>query len=130
MKINFNSDGRKKNVNESKLYSGNFEAMLKEREKVMGKLQGDIQEILQDYHGQNIAIIVVEEDENGMPTESKTFIGGVSTIESQLVMGRSLNKASDNLRDMLIESAKGDVKKLLSIANVLASMIEEDEERE
>lgn len=127
MKINFNSNGKKGKGYDSELIGGNYEDMLKMRKKQLPKIQESIQDALKDYDGTSIAIIVMKEDENGMPDGSQVVMAGVSRMESQLAMGKALSTAADKTMEILMEGAKGDVKAMLAIASALVNVIEKED---
>lgn len=127
MKIDFNSKGKKDKNYDSDLINGNYEDMLKMRKKQLPKIQESIQEALKDYDGTSIAIIVMKEDENGMPDGSHVVMAGCSRMESQLAMGKALSMAADKTMEILMESAQGDVKAMLAIASALVNVMEKED---
>ena len=132
MIIDFNSDKNKKKrgvkTDEVDMLRGDYEAMLKMRAKQLPKIQDAIRETLKDYEGTSIAIIVMKEDENGMPEGSHVVMAGCSRMESQIAMGKALSEASDKTMEILMESSKGDIKAMLSIAAALVNVMENDKE--
>ncbi len=123
MKIEFNNDDKNKKINMSEMKEGNFEDMIKLRKKQLPKLQESIQEILKDYHGRGITIIVQHVDENGNPDHSAVLMAGVSTIESQVAMVKTLRDAAHQGMELLMDSSKGDVQQMLAVANALVNLV-------
>lgn len=103
MKINF---GKEDKQNTREVIKGSFEDMLKKRQAELGNLQESIQKILGDYSGTSIAVVVVNEDENGDPSGREVFLGGVCTTASQIYLARSLKESADRIQDELMEQAK------------------------
>lgn len=126
MKVNFNGKDKKDKDNEdSLLMGGNFETMIKTRKKQLPKFQESIQDVLDGYEGESMCIIVMKEDENGMPAGSQVVMAGVSRMETQIAMGKALSQASDKAMEILMESAKGDIKAMLAIAAALVNVMED-----
>lgn len=115
MIIDFDSNNDKKKTKEIKMETGNFETQMKLRKKQVPKIEASIQEILKDYSGESITIIVQKEDENGQPDHARILMAGVSQMESQLAMSRALDRASDQAVEILLEGAKGDTQALIKI---------------
>lgn len=126
MKIDFNGKGKGKHK-VSGLISGDYETMVKTREKELPHIQETIQEVLENYSGESICIVIQKEDENGMPEASQIFMAGVSRMECQLTLGKALNDASQQAIEILMESAKGDVKAMMTIAKALTKLIEKED---
>lgn len=126
MKINFNENNRDDSGNWAGMERGNFAQMTKMRKQKLPQIQATIQDALKDYDGQSIAIIIQHEDENGMPESSTCVMAGVSRMECQIAMGKALSEASDKAMEVLMESAKGDVKAMLSIAAALVEVIDKE----
>jgi len=127
MKDIFGDDKKNTKKYDSGVEEGNFEDMLKLRDKQLPKIEESIRDALKDYHGQNICILVGEEDENGYPSGTHVVMAGVGRMESQLYMARALSHASDQSLEILQDSAKGDVKAMLQVAKAMVNMIELDE---
>lgn len=104
----------------SKLSEGSFEDMIKTRKAGLPDYEEEIQEQLEDYDGGLIAIIRVEEDENGKASKIRATVVGAAHISSQLRLIRGLDKLGERLRDELIESAKGNVEAMLAIITEIA----------
>lgn len=124
MQINFNNSNGKESV--SKLTKGDYESMLKERAKHLDHFREGIQEILSDYDGTNICIIVMKEDENGLPEGNKIFMGGMGRPEVQIALSKALHEASHEAIDLLIQAAEGDVDALLSLSKQLVNFMKGD----
>lgn len=125
MKANFG--GSKK---ESKVETGDFEAMMKSREKQLPRMEESVQELLDKWSGQSLALILMEEDENGIAQSSKVLITGVGRPESLVRLGKALYKASENAQELVIDMIKDEPKLMLKIMTDLASeIIEEVEEK-
>ena len=122
MKIDFT--GKDDNSDDSMLLDGDYEKMMKLRAKRLPKIQESIQETLKNYAGESIVILIVKEDENGKPENTRMLMAGVSRMESQVFMSKSLDKASSRAVEMLMESAKGDTKAMLAIASTLIKLLE------
>lgn len=122
MKVNFSSSNNSGKDKASKIQAGTYEDMIKMRKKQLPELEETIQEVLKDYDGGMIAIMQVKEDENGMGEGHSVFIGGVGHVSTQIQMGKALMQASDQIRDLMIESAKGDPK---ALKGILGALVEE-----
>lgn len=125
MKVNFN--GKDNDSDESVLVGGDYQSMMKMRKKQLPRFKDSIQEVLKDYDGQSIAIIVMKEDENGLPDGSHVIVAGCSRMETQIAMSKALSSTSDKVMEMIIESSKGDVKAMLSIASALVNIMEKED---
>lgn len=123
MKIDFNSD--KKKVKNGKSFGhlerGSYEDILKHREKLQPQIESEIQELLKDYHGQGIAIILMKEDENADVVGVRTLITGVGTPTAQAHLAKTLHDSSKDVVDLLVKSAteSGDVQAMLSVVEDL-----------
>lgn len=124
MKIDFNS--KEETIERAELVSGSYEDMLKQRQKMLPQMQEKIQELLSDYQGQAMALIVMQEDENGDPTGVSTVIGGASQVSSSIKLASAIDEGAKSLFNLILESAKGDHKTLkLLLDEVTEKMIKE-----
>ncbi len=117
MKVNFN--GNSDSTDKSEVMHGGYEKMLKMREEKLPEIQEAINKVFKDYDGGLVAIIVMKEDENGMPSGRHLFIGGVSRLEVQLFMSKALFEASDDAVNALLEAAKKNPKQFVEITKQL-----------
>lgn len=124
MKVNFNG---KNSDEESVLVGGNYQDMMKMRKKQLPKFKDSIQDALKDYDGASIALIVMREDENGMPDGSHILVAGCSRMEVQIALAKALDSASSKTMEMIMESASGDVKAMLAIASALVNISEKED---
>lgn len=106
-------------LKESSLEPASFEDMLKERKKAFDKIKQSVKETLKDYDGGMLAVLVMKEDENGMPSGAKVFLGGVGRPETQIELARALSQASDKALDIMLAEAKKDPIKFISLAKQL-----------
>lgn len=106
-------------LKESSLEPTSFEDMLKERKKAFDKIKQSVKDTLKDYDGGMLAVLVMKEDENGMPSGSKVFLGGVGRPETQIELARALSQASDKALDILLAEANKDPIKFISLAKQL-----------
>jgi ribosomal protein L21E len=128
VQIEFNNrNDNKKNV--SKISSGDYASMLKLRKETLSKIQDGIQDMLKDYDGQSITIIIQHEDENGMPDHTHVLMAGVGRLESQIAMGKALSDGADQVLELLMESTKGDTKAMLKLANAMMNTINHDKRK-
>ena len=123
MEINFNDD---KQGNYAGMKTGNFASMMKMRDKQLGDIQNSIRDVLKDYGGESIVIIVQKEDENGMPDHARMLMAGVSRMESQVAMSSALDKAARQAIEVLVDSAKGNPEALIKIAMAVAEDIKDN----
>lgn len=101
------STGKDKSIKQVTTIHGSYEKMLIERKKNLPNIEKSINELLEDYDGRSIAVIVIDEDENGDPTGSRAVITGVSSAESSIVLSKSLSEnASDLLKTVVNHAAK------------------------
>lgn len=105
MKIEFNNNDKSKRNHKGRSFKGGFEDMMAERKKQLPEFQAHIQEHLADYNGEMVAVIKVSEDENGDPTGTSVFVGGVCTFESSMKMLRALDEAKDAITTQMAEGA-------------------------
>lgn len=126
MKINFGE----KSENNFSIESGSFEYFLKTRAKKLSELQDAINEILKDYDGGLVAIVVMKEDEDGLPSGKQMFLGGVSRPETQLMMSKALGDASRKAIELLLEAVKKDPEQVVTITGQLLNFMENKLERE
>lgn len=124
MKIDFNSDDNK----HVGMEVGNFESMTKMRKKQLPEIQATIQEALKDYDGGSISIIVIKEDENGMPIGHSLLMAGVSRMECQIDMAKSLDMASNSAMEVLLKGADGNIKAMMQIASAMAKHFKSQQE--
>lgn len=124
MKIDFN--GKSDNTDKSEVMTGGYEKMLKMREQKLPEIQEAINEVFKDYDGGSVAIIVMKEDENGMPSGRNLFMGGVSRPEVQIYMSKALFDASDDAINVLMEAAKKNPKQFVELTKQLLNFMKED----
>lgn len=126
MKNIFESENRKSK--KSELSQGSFRKMMEAREEELPELKDSIRRALKDYSGQNIAIIIIDEDENGDAEGASVLIAGVGKLESQIAMAKTLQRASETIVEDLMEVSKGDVKAMLQIASaIISDTVDEDD---
>ena len=127
MKIEFNN-GKKKEVSgvrHSHLEKGGYEDIVKHREKQLPKIEAEIQKVLENYHGQGIALIMLEEDENGQATGVRSLISGVGHPTGQLQLAKSLISGGQEVIDLLVESiAKESPEDAMELAMEIAKLID------
>lgn len=99
-KVDFN-----KNHKETKISGGSYEDMLKQREEKLPQMQEAIQTLFDNWHGQPIAVVMVEEDENGDPKGAHQLIVGAGKPESQLRLAKGLDQASNEVVKVLAQAA-------------------------
>lgn len=120
MNIKFNNGNDKDN--KASLTEGGYREMVTSRKKNLPEIEATIQDILKDYAGENICIIIQREDENGLPDHSHVFMGGVSRLETQVAMAKTLDQTSHKAIELLMESSKGDVKAMLAVVQAVMEM--------
>ena len=96
-KINFGKD----NIEDTKLVKGSYEQMLKAREEKMPEMQEAIQALFDNWEGQPLAVIMVNEDENGNPTGAHELIVGAGKPNSQIRLVKGLTKAGEDIVKVL-----------------------------
>ena len=98
----FNDDNDKKKViNKGTAFSGDYEAMMKQRAKHLPEFEKEIQERFEDYNGEMVAVIRIREDENGQPERGEIFVGGVCSLESSMKMLKELDEAKDAITSQM-----------------------------
>jgi glucose-6-phosphate isomerase len=122
--MKFNFDGDKTPMNT--VQTGTFEEMRKIRKQKLPDIQKEVQKIFENYDGGMVAIITVDEDENGYADGHHMYIAGVAHLSSQLAIGKGLSEATDEVRDMLIKSAKDDPAAMKVILKSLLKEVMED----
>lgn len=124
MKINWGKSHD--SYNETELSQGDFEALLKQREKTLPKLEKEVSRILGTWHGQSIAIVLVHEDENGEPDKTEVFISGVGRLDSSVALSKGLSEAADKSMERVIDASSQDPKALLKLASLLMDEIKKE----
>lgn len=128
MQINWN-DKRNKGTQESEMFQGDYQNMLKERKNKLPEMQDAIQNVLKDWDGSSIAIVVMKEDENGLPEGAHSMMTGVSRAEMQVAMGKQLNMMSEEVMHMIVEAVKDDPKAMIEIVKMVTKLIEQEENK-
>lgn len=123
MHINFNNND---SGNVSRITKGSYEHMLKERAKHLDHIREGIQNVLSDYDGTSIAIIVMKEDENGMPDGHKIFMGGLARPEMQLALSKALHESSTEAIDLLVDSMKSSGEDIVELTEQLIKYMKEN----
>lgn len=130
MNIEFNSTNKKKSTGarEAQLEAGSYEDIQKHRAKQLPRIEKEVQAILKNYHGQGIALVVIEEDENGNPEGVHTLISGVGHPSVQIELAKKLHEASKEIIDLLLESAvkSGDLKTMLAVVEDIMESTKKD----
>ena len=98
MKIDFNNND---NDTKSKAFRGSFKDMMDERNKRLPEFKERIQEHFKNYNGEMVAVITIEEDENGDPHSGSIFVGGVATFDSSMRMLQALDEAKDGITSQM-----------------------------
>lgn len=124
MKVNFNKE--EKNVNESTMTSGDFETMVKKRQQRLSEMEELINKAFADYDGGMFFIVRVNEDENGMPIGTKTTVGGVGGLESQVALIKNTKNATDRLVDDTVKLVSKNPEAMLAFLDVLLEEAKED----
>lgn len=131
-KLNF--DGKKKRVNSSKvgMDTKSYEELLEKRESQMEELMDGIQQMFEDWTGEVMAIVIVEEDENGMPTGTRSMIAGAGRVQSQVRLAQALDKTSEQALKVLAEgvASPGSKKEMLAATKQIIGAMGIDEEEE
>lgn len=127
MNIEFNGKNKKKptGVSHSHLEKGDYEDIVKHREKHLPKIEGEVQKILANYHGQGIALIVLEEDENGEATGVRSLISVVGRPGGQMQLAKALIDGGEEVIDLLVKSiAKEAPEDALALAIEIGKLID------
>lgn len=127
MKVEFNGKSKKKvtGVSHSHLERGDYEDIVKHREKQLPKIEAEIQKVLENYHGQGVAVIMLEEDENGKATGVRSLISGVGHPSGQLQLAKALISGGNEVIDLLVESiAKESPEDAMELAMEIAKLID------
>lgn len=105
MKINFNkSDEEPKR--KSRAIAGDHEDMKRTRKEEMPHIMENIQEIFQDYNGELVAVVRIEEDSKGNPQGVNFLVSGVASASASQRMVSALREAADEVQNHVIEGAK------------------------
>lgn len=125
--MNIKFDGSKDGNKEIfEIRKADFGHMLKMRKEKFPELSSGIQDALKDYDGGTFALIVMEEDENGLPHSRQLVLGGVSRPEVHVALASELRKAADHLQDSMIEQASGNPEMLLKLAQIFTEQLTEE----
>lgn len=125
MQVNWNKENDK-TKNEAMLTSGDYEDMQNIRKKNLKKMQSAVEDALSSWEGQNIALVVIKEDENGEPSGSHVVMTGVSRLGSNVAMIKSLQTCAEAAVRQLMDSVKGEPDAMMQVAKALLnSSIEE-----
>lgn len=125
MKLNWEKDSDIKN-RPSQVMTGGYEAMIKTRKKKLPEMQEAVQDVLKDWGGENLAIILMKEDENGLPTGSHIIMTGCARPEMQIGLAKALNKTSETAIEQLIDTAKENPEILIKVMSAIVDMVKED----
>lgn len=121
MNFNFNDKDKKKKIKPGG-FRGDFADMMKHREELMPEFEDAIEQQFDNYNGEMVAIVQVDEDENGKPTGSTMFIGGVASMESSLRMLKALDEARDAIAKQIGQGLAEDPE---AIGELFGSLISE-----
>ncbi|MGK2896077.1 MAG: hypothetical protein ACSLEY_00530 [Candidatus Saccharimonadales bacterium] len=129
MKAKFNSDNDNHTHNHkqrSEMFKGGYEGMMRERKKMLPEMQDAIQEALDEWNGESIVMIVMKEDENGLPNGTHTIATGVARPQMQIAMGKALTDMAEHIMHTIMDVAKDDPKAMLDIAEALIDEIKRE----
>lgn len=121
MKAQFNKD--KKTIRETQVIAGDYSTMIDARKQHLPGIEDNINEILEDYDGEMIAVIRIREDENGTPQGAQTFISGVAQTESQLQLVKSLREMSVSMTKQLLDGARDEPRLLKEVLTGITKLM-------
>lgn len=124
--MNIDFDGKGKNKRGASMVEGSYEDMVKMRKKQLPEIKDEIQKMFKNYDGGLVAIITMDEDENGKSEGHSLFIGGVAHISTQLALGKALSEASEKMAEMLVDKASGNPHAMKSIVSELLEKMLDD----
>jgi len=129
MKNIFREDSKDdKNTKTSRINmrTGGFKEMMEARAEMLPEIEKNIREALKNYNGQNMCLIVMDEDENGAPNGAQVLLCGVGRMETQFKLAETINLAADDAFKALVDGAGGDVDALKQVARLLKAKIERE----
>lgn len=97
-----------KSVDLSEARQGSFEDMLKAKSHQLPKIQSDLERIFKNYTGEMVAVIIIHEDENGVPESNTSLIAGVGRAESQIALMRAMESQQNQLTRTIVKSLADD----------------------
>jgi hypothetical protein len=106
MKAKFNngsSDTPK--IKKNQMVEGDYATMIKMRKEKLPEMEANIQELLNNFHGESIGIVLIKEDENGDVEASQTVVMGLSYPGSQLALAKAMRHAADETIKRVAKSA-------------------------
>jgi hypothetical protein len=126
MKLNFDKNTSGKKV--SSLSVGDYQKMVDMRKERLSDFQETIQGLMDNYEGQNMAILIVKEDENGLPIGTRELLLGVGRMESEIELSKALHKTSKDAIDLLFEQVDGNSEATKHLVKLLLEVLNEEEE--
>lgn len=129
MNVEFNNKKKnsKKGVNSKiTVEESDFEGMLKARAEHLPEIEKNINKVLKDYTGAQMAIVVIVEDENGEPEGSQLLVTGTGRVSSQVALAKALHQASHETIETLMEVVKENPDMLMTLLGDVASLLKED----
>lgn len=104
-------------------YGEGYDDMLKQRKEKLPEIRETLDNVLKDYKGEAITIVIMQEDKSGLPTGHQLFIAGVSRPEVQIDMGKALHNASRRTLEVLLEAVKHDPQALEALSEMLTNAL-------
>lgn len=90
-----------KDVRDIGAQRGSYEDMVKHREKKMPQMIEALEEFFENWQGESFAVVMVNEDENGMPIGTRTLMTGAGRPETQVQLAHGLGKAEEQAIEVL-----------------------------
>lgn len=105
----------------SRILRGGYERMVKMRKEMRPEFEKEIQEAMDGWHGQSMALVIMNEDENGDVTGANIVSLGVSTPATQVALVKKLNELSIALLEQLTSTVGEDIDAMKALAEAMKS---------
>jgi hypothetical protein len=108
MGLNLNKGKKDDGNRKTKIFSGNTETLLRQRQKELPRLLGEVEELFDDWNGGTVCIVMNTYDENNNAEGAKVCILGVDDLPAIVAMTKAIHSASHQLIEQTIESVSKD----------------------
>lgn len=105
-KISFN--GKKVEVNETKVYKGTVQDLLKERATIRDRAIPDLEKLFDEWDGGGLVIVMNQYDENNHPTGAKVAVLGGDDALGIVHLAKAVHKASETIIEESVDTMRRD----------------------
>lgn len=110
-------DNKKKSVRADAkvIKGGGYEKMIEMRQDMMPEFETEIKKAFDQWNGQSLALIVMSEDENGEANGAQIVSLGVSNLDTQVHLVKTLDKLSNDLLSQMMKAAQDEPRAMKEI---------------